>query len=744
MHTVTKYWAVLFIFLNATFTAGQIKIDANTFGAMEARHIGPAVMSGRIMAVEAVNREPRIIYVGAASGGVWKSINGGTTFKPIFDKYTQSIGAIAIDQSHPDTVWAGTGESCTRNSASVGTGIYKTTDGGETWKLMGLEKSERLSKIVIHPKNSDIVYVAAPGHLWNANEERGVYQTTDGGKTWQRILYVDANTGCSDLAIDPQEPNILYAAMWQFRRMPYFFASGGAGSGLYKSTNGGKTWKKLTKGLPEGELGRIAIAVAPSRPSVVYAVVEAKKTALYRSDDLGESWARVNVSFNVSARPFYFSHLVVDPKDHNRVYKPGFSLSVSNDGGQAFTSPFTGEGGGAVHSDHHALWINPNNPFQLLLGTDGGVYASYDKGNTWRHLNNLPLSQFYHVSYDMAQPYNVYGGLQDNGSWSGPSQSPNGINNRDWENVGFGDGFYVFADPADKDIVYCEFQGGNILRRHKSTGETKEIKPYPKEGEPKFRFNWNTPIALSPSNPNVMYIGAQFLFRTTNKGESWERISGDLTTNDPAKQKQEESGGLTIDNSTAENHCTIFTICESPKDEKVIWAGTDDGNLQVTQDGGKTWTNVVRNIPGLPANTWCSSVEASRHDRATAYVTFDGHQTDDMKTYVYKTTDGGKTWKAIATEAIKGYAHVIREDLANPNLLFVGTEFGLFVSVDGGEQWAQFTGNLPNVSVRDIAIHRRESDLILATHGRGIMIIDDMTPLRQITPQVLSFRGSYL
>ncbi|MDZ7292909.1 MAG: glycosyl hydrolase [candidate division KSB1 bacterium] len=720
------------------FADDKVKIDANTFGAIEARHLGPAVMGGRIMAIEAVNTEPRIIYVGTASGGVWKSINGGTTFKPIFDKYTQSIGALAIDQAHPDTVWVGTGESCTRNSVSVGTGLYKSTDGGENWKLVGLEKSERISKIVIHPRHSEIVYVAVPGHLWDANDERGLYKTTDGGKTWERILYVDANTGCSDLAIDPQEPDILYAAMWQFRRLPYFFTSGGPGSGLYKSSDGGKTWKKLTAGLPEGDLGRIAIAVAPSRPSVVYAVIEARKTALYRSDDFGENWTKVNSSFNVTARPFYFSHLVVDPKDYRRVYKPGFSLSVSSDGGQSFTSPFTGEGGGAVHSDHHALWINPHNTFQLLLGTDGGVYASYDKGNTWRFLRNLPVSQFYHVSYDLERPYNVYGGLQDNGTWVGPSQSPNGIENRDWQNIGAGDGFYVFPDPTDKDIVYCEYQGGNVLRYHKSTGETKEIKPYPREGEPKYRFNWNTPMALSPNHPNVIYLGAQFLFRSIDRGDSWERISDDLTTNDPAKQKQEESGGLTIDNSTAENHCTIFTISESPRDEKVIWAGTDDGNLQITTDGGKTWSSVVGNIPGLPPNTWCACVEASHFGQATAYVVFDGHQTGDMNVYVYKTTDLGKTWKSLATETIKGYGHVIREDLVNPNLLFLGTEFGLFVSVDGGEQWAPFTGNLPNVSVYDIAIHPRESDVILATHGRGIMIIDDITPLRQITPEVLA------
>ncbi|MGA9769194.1 MAG: glycosyl hydrolase [Blastocatellia bacterium] len=714
------------------FAQNKIKVDTNTFGAIEARHIGPAVTSGRITAIDGVASDPRIIYAGAASGGVWKSINGGTTFKPVFDKYTQSIGAIAIDQAQPNTVWVGTGESWTRNSTSVGTGLYKSTDGGDTWKRVGLENSERIAQIVIDPKNSDTVYVAATGHLWDSNEERGVYKTTDGGKTWQRALFVDKDTGCADLAIDPQEPNVVYAAMWQFRRKPYFFTSGGPGSGLYKSTDAGKTWKRLTKDLPEGELGRIAIAVAPTRSNRVYAVVEAKKSALYRSDDLGESWTKVSTSQIVTGRPFYFARILVDPKDYNRLYKPDYSLGVSTDGGSSFISR-----GGRAHGDFHAVWVNPLDPYQVLVGTDGGVYVSNDKANSFRFVSGLPVAQFYHVSFDMEQPYNVYGGLQDNGSWTGPSSSVNGIENKDWRTVGFGDGFNVYADPTDKNIVYSQFQGGEILRFHRSTGEVKSIKPYAKQGEPKYRFNWNAAVSLSPLNPKAMYLGGQFVFRTTNKGESWERISPDLTTNDPAKQKQDESGGLSLDNSSAENHCTIITIAESPLDEKMIWVGTDDGNLQLTRDGGKSWTNVVSNIQGLPANTWCSTVEPSRFDKGTAYVTFDGHQTGDMKVYVFKTTDFGKTWKSLATDAITGFAHVVREDRVNPNLLFVGTEFGLFVSVDGGEQWAQFTGNLPPVPVRDIAIHPREHDLIIATHGRGVLIIDDITPLRQITTKVL-------
>jgi len=727
---------LFFISMLISLSAAEIKIDAATFGAIEARSIGPAIMSGRIMAIDAVNNDPSIIYIGAASGGVWKSTNGGVTFKPIFDKYTQSIGAIAIDQNNPDIVWVGTGEGCTRNSVSVGTGLYKSIDAGQTWKLVGLENSERISKIIIDPTDSKTVYVAVLGHLWDDNSERGVYKTTDGGSTWHRILFINNSTGAADIAINPQNSSIIYAAMWQFRRKPYFFTSGGPGSGLYKSTDGGSTWRKITKGLPQGILGRISIAIANSKPDVIYATIEAEDGGLYRSDDGGETWVKLNASFNILARPFYFSHLVVDPQNYKRVYKPGFSLTVSEDGGLSFSTPsFEGD---KIHPDHHALWINPKNPSHLILGTDGGVYVSTDRGANWRFLTNLPISQFYHVSYDLEMPYNVYGGLQDNGSWMGPSESPNGIENKDWHVVGGGDGFYVYPDYNDKNIIYCEYQGGNLLKYNKSTGEIKEIKPYPKAGEPKYRFNWDTPLVFSPTNKNRMYVGAQFLFRSTDKGESWERISPDLTTNDPNKQRQEESGGVTIDNTTAENHCTIFTISESPLDENIIWVGTDDGNVQLTTDAGKTWKNVSKNLTAIPPGTWCSSIEASHFDKATAYAVFDGHRTGDMKPYLLKTTDYGNTWQSIANEQIKGYAHVIKEDIINKNLLFLGTEFGLFLSIDGGKQWAQFTGNLPNVPVYDIAIHPRESDLIIATHGRGIYIIDDISFLRQINSEILN------
>jgi len=724
-------------------SAQEVTLDSDTLSGLPIRSIGPAAMGGRIADIAAVREGQRLtIYVGSASGGVWKSVDGGTTFKPMFDKQPSlSIGAVAVDPSNAQTVWAGTGEAWVRNSVSVGTGIYRTRDGGENWEAMGLADSEHISRVIVHPKDGNTVYACALGHLWNSNTERGVFKTTDGGKTWNKLLYRNDSTGCAEMAMDPQDSGVLYAAMWDVRREPHNFRSGGPGSGLFKSTDAGATWHELRKGLPQGDLGRIGIAVAASNHARVYAVVEAKNhTALFRSEDAVESWAEVNNSFNISGRPFYFARLAVDPKDADRVYKTGFFLTVSEDGGKSFSAAFsTHEGpGDAVHSDHHALWINPENPEQMLLGTDGGVYQSLDRASHWRYLSVLPVSQFYHVSADMADPYNVYGGLQDNGTWMAPSRATDAIGNRHWRNIDFGDGFWAFSDPADSDYAYAEYQGGKISRFRKATGEKRDIKPLPRKDEPEFRFNWNTPIHLSTNHPGTIYLGAQFLFRSSDQGESWDRISPDLTTNDPARQHQEQSGGLTIDNSDAEKFETIYTIAESPKDGDVIWAGTDDGNVQVTRDGGKHWTNVVKNISGLPAGTWVSTIEASHFDPGTAYATFDGHAAGDMKSHVYQTKDYGKTWTSLSTPELSGYAHVVRQDLVNANLLFVGTEFGLFLSIDGGVHWAQFKGGLPNVAVRDIAIHPRESDLILATHGRGIFILDDLTAIRALTPELLA------
>ena len=725
-------------------TQRQVKITSSTLGMMEARHIGPAVMGGRITSIDAVDNNPRIIYVGTAGGGVWKSLSGGTLWKPLFEKYSQSIGALTIDQNHPDTVWVGTGESNMRNTVSIGSGLYRSTDGGENWVKVGLDSTEHISRIVIDPRNSNVVYIAAPGPLWGDSKHRGLYKTADGGKTWEKILYTDERTGCAEIIMNPKNPDVLYVSMWQFRRTPYSFSSGGKGSALYKSTDAGKTWKKIQNGLPEGDFGRIALNAAPSEPDKLFAIVESKNTGLYLSDDGGETWRQQSSTFNVNARPFYFSVIEVDPKDAKRVYRPAFSFSISSDGGQSFTE--ASQAGGWVHSDMHALWINPDNTSHMYLGTDGGVYMSMDRGNNWTFLNNLPVSQFYHVQVDNEIPYNVYGGLQDNGSWTGPSQSINGIENRDWENVGGGDGFWVQPDKTDKDIVYVESQGGEAYRYNRKINESASIKPQPLTGEKKLRFNWNTPICVSPTNPKTLYMAAQYLYRSYDQGRTWERISPDLTTDNPVKQKQEESGGVTSDNSSAENHCTIFAISESPLDEKLIWVGTDDGNLQLTTDGGRNWTKVNNNISTkeLPSQSWVSSIEASRYDRSTVYVTFDNHTYGDMRTYIFKSTDLGITWKSLATDDLNGFAHKVKEDIVNKDLLFLGTELGLFATFDGGASWAAFTSKVPPVSVRDMQIHGRTHDLVLATHGRGIMIVDDISPLRKLTPEIINSDAALL
>ncbi|MFN0215095.1 MAG: WD40/YVTN/BNR-like repeat-containing protein [Saprospiraceae bacterium] len=715
----------------------QSQLSSSTFGAVEARSIGPAVMGGRITAIDGINNNPKTLYIGTAGGGVWKSTTAGFTFEPVFEKHPQSIGCLAIDQNNPETVWVGTGESNMRNSVAIGLGLYKTTDAGRNWTRVGLENSEHISKIILHPTDAKTVFVAVPGKLWSDSPDRGLYKTTDGGKTWEKILYTDEKTGCADIIMDPRNPDVLLASMWQFRRSPYSFVSGGPGSALYKSTDGGKNWRKLTNGLPTGEFGRIALALAPSAPDNMLAIVESEKTSLLISADGGESWKYQSANNNVTARPFYFSTLVVDPKDPKRVYRPAFTFSTSVDGGYSFSE--ASNAGGWVHSDHHALWINPNSTSHMYLGTDGGVYMSLDQGVTWTHLNTLPVSQFYHVQIDEQSPYNVYGGLQDNGSWRGPSQSSGGIENRDWDNVGGGDGFWVQPDALDPAIIFSESQGGEVAKVDTRTNQSQFLQPQPNKGEEKYRWNWNTPLVKGSVNPSTLYIGAQYLFKTNDRGHSWQRISPDLTTNDKEKQKQAESGGVTVDNTSAENHCTIFSIGPSPMDENLIFVGTDDGNIQVTRDGGKNWELISKNIPGVPPGTWVSRVTPSRFDRNVVYATFDNHAYGDMKTYAAKSSDGGKTWTNISSDKVlQGYAFVLVEDLENQDLLFLGTEFGLYISTNGGQNWVLYKSRLPEyVSVRDMVIHPKTNDLVLATHGRGIFIIDDISPLRRLTPEVL-------
>src|SRR5580704_15908315 len=750
LRTLSRLLSLGLFFLSVVASAQQAtKFDAATISGLPACNIGSATMSGRIAAIAAVNENGRLtLFAGSASGGVWKSVNGGTTFKPVFDRQSvQSIGALAIDPSNSKIVWAGTGEAWTRNSVSIGDGIYKSSDGGENWTNVGLKDTEHIAKILVDPKDGNSVLACATGHVWNDNDERGVFKTSDGGNTWRKVLAgANGSTGCGMIAMSPREPKTIFASMWDFRRQGWTFRSGGPGSGLYQSTDGGDHWTELndtnSKGLPDKPWGRIALAVAPSKPQIVYAMIESKKSALFRSDDGGKSWNRLDASRFMIWRPFYFANLIVDPKDENKVFKPDGPLLLSVNGGQSFSSVGT-----AAHGDFHDVWIDPDNPNIVYTGDDGGLWRSEDGGTRWKHQINLPISQFYHVSVDNDNPYHVYGGLQDNSSWIGDSSYPGGVTNSRWENIYGGDGFWVFQDTSDSDYIYAEYQGGTIGRVNRHTLENRPIQPLPNYNEKKLRFNWNTPIHMSPNEKGTIYIGAQFLFRSRDHGQSWERISPDLTTNDPEKQKQEESGGVTVDNSSAEMHTSIYSISESPKNSQIIWVGTDDGNLQITRDGAKTWTNVVANVPELAKNSWVSTIEASRFDEGTAYATFDRHTFGDMNPYAYKTMDYGKSWTPIiaADSSVRGFAHVVKEDTVSPNLLFLGTEFGLWVSLDGGKHWAQYKGhNFPNVAVCDMVLQPRDSDLVIATHGRGIWIIDDITPLRHLTPDVIAKEAVFL
>jgi photosystem II stability/assembly factor-like uncharacterized protein len=746
-------------FAGAAIGAEQAPYNSSTISGLGARNIGSATMSGRISAL-AATREPSgkvTLFVGAASGGVWKSEDGGTRYKPVFDEQpVQSIGAVALDPKNSKNVWVGTGESWTRNSVSIGNGIYKSGDGGETWTYVGLPNSERVAKIIVSPTSSDTVFAAVPGALWSDSPERGLYKTADGGKTWNIILKgANVSTGASAIAIDPVDPNKMFAAMWDFRRKGWTFRSGGegpgapSGSGLFRTADGGATWTEITpenaKGFPKKPYGRIAVAIAPSNAKRVYAFVESIDSALFVSDDGGATWDKRDKSNWMVWRPFYFANLIVDPKNPDRVFKTDGPLILSEDAGKSFTVVGGFQG---AHGDLHDVWIDPTNPQTLATGDDGGMWYSYNGGSKWWKGENLPVSQFYHVSVDDNDPFQVYGGLQDNSSWVGQSQYPGGITNAQWENMYGGDGFWMFSDPADPDYLYAEAQGGFIARVNRKTHQGRDIQPKPNYKE-KLRWNWNTPIALSPNEKGTIYIGSQFLFRSRDHGQTWERISPDLSTNDPEKQKQEQSGGITVDNSAAEMHTTIYSISESPKDKSVIWVGTDDGNVQVTRDGARTWTNVAGNVPGLPKNSWVSWVQAGNFDAGTAYAAFDRHTFGDFAPYVFRTTDYGKTWTALTTaqevKGVRGYAHVIKEDLVQPNLLFLGTEFGLFVSIDGGKAWAQFKGGrFPAVAVRDLAIQPRENDLVLGTHGRGIWIIDDITPWRALTSDLLKQEASFV
>ena len=713
------------------------------FERLEWRSIGPANMGGRTADVEGVPGNPNLVYVATASGGLWKTTNGGVTWKPIFERQgTISIGDVALAPNNPDVVWVGAGESKPRNSVSFGDGVYKSTDAGKTWQHMGLRDTERISAIAIHPQNPDIVYVGALGHAFGPNENRGVFMTTDGGKTWTKTLYIDREHGVSDLEMDSTNPNILYAGMWSFERKPWTHRSGSEKGGVYKSIDGGRTWARLTNGLPK-MIGRIGVRTAPSNPNVVYALLEAKEGTLYRSDDRGETFRNVSKNERIVSRGFYYTRVRVDPTNENHVYAVASTLFESIDGGRTFRS-ITGR----THIDYHAFWQDPKNPKRIWQGNDGGVAVTYDGGETWEPVYNIPIGQFYQIHADNRLPfYYVMGGLQDNGAWTGPSRTrePAGIMNDDWRMVSFGDGFYVINNSDEPDVYISESQGGNILRTDFRTREQQEINPWgrgsgdgPAIGE-KYRFNWNSPIALSPHDKNTLYFGGNVVFKSTDFGKSWEQISQDLTTNDIEKQK-DAGGPVSIENTTAEYYTTIITLAESPVQKGHVWVGTDDGNVQVTTDGGKNWSNLVKNIRGVPSNSPVSHVEPSRINAQTAYVSFERHMFDDFRPYIFKTTDGGKSWTAIAGNLpAKAYVQVVREDPKNPSLLYAGTEIGLFASYNSGKDWMPLNlKNLPNVSVHDIVVHPRENDLILATHGRSVWIYDDATAIQSMTPAILN------
>ncbi len=729
------------------------------------RNIGPANMGGRISDIQALDTDYRIVITASASGGVWKTVNAGTTWEPIFDRYgSGSIGAVGLFQQDPDIIWVGTGEANVRNSVGWGDGIYKSTDGGETFTHMGLKDTHHIAKIATHPSDPGIVYAAAQGHLWGHSGTRGLFRTADGGDTWERLsggLPDDGRTGCTHVLLDPRDPDVIYAAFWERLRRPYRFDSGGANGGLFKSVDGGSTWKKLTNGLPEGDTGRIGIALFRKDPRIVMAIVEhgfqprrnseehadmsKLGTGIYRSEDGGETWAFLN-RYNV--RPFYYSQIYINPQDAERVYVMGTRAMVSDDGGKTLK-----EGMPGIAGDFHVMWLDPEDRDRYYVGNDKGISITHDHGAHYNFFDNFCISQIYNVSADLREPYTVYVGLQDNGIWGGPSNSRDivGITNDNWFKFHSGDGFVTAVDPLDWTTVYSESQGGRMRRNHavfrqvsvgitpnsRNTFNWKDMIPKaPDAAHPSLRMNWNTPFVISPHNPRTLYYGANFLFKSVDRGDSWLIISPDLSTNDPVKTDR-ESGGLTRDVTSAETHCTIVTLSESPLKPGVIWAGTDDGNLQLTMNDGTSWTNLRDRIPGVPEGIWVSRVEASHHDLSTCYVTFDGHRSDEFRPFVFRTQDMGQTWEAITSGLPEGHStYVIREDSKNPNLLFVGTEFAAFVSWDMGKAWMRLDNNLPTVAVHDLLIHP-SGDLIAGTHGRGAWILDNITPLQQLTPEVL-------
>lgn len=735
--------------LPATQQAGSA--DAPLLDALVWRSVGPPGAGGRIVDLEVIGAFPHTIFVGAATGGLWRTTNNGVTFEPLFDdQNSNSIGAVAIQPTNPDVIWVGTGENNARNSVSWGDGVYKSTDGGSSWTNVGLRDSHHIGDILIDPTDPQTVYVAALGHFWGANEERGVYKTVDGGQNWQRVLFIDEETGVVDLAMDPRDPDTLYAAAYEVRRDG--FSGGdpgkmyGPGSGIYKTTDGGNNWRELTRGLPRSEKGRIGLATTPADPAVVYAIVQTATTVggprdpdvppdpepdsdptiedggVFRSDDRGETWQWVNP---INPRPFYYSQIRADPSDADRVYVLGSSLARSDDGGDSFETLRIN-----VHVDHHDLWIDPADPDHLILGNDGGLYMSYDRGASWDFLDQIALGQFYAIDVDMQDPYHIYGGVQDYMSWGGPSATRNqiGITNTDWYKVMTGDGFQVRVDPTDTNVIYAESQGGGIIRHDRRTGQNTRIQPEAPAGDERYRFNWETPIHISYHDPATLYMGGNMLFRSPDRGNSWEPISPDLTTHTVSDPEIRDGEPRKIGSMSA--------FAESPIAPGLLYAGTDDGNVWVTRDGGDNWIDLTEHFPGLDGKRWVSRLVASRFAADRAYAAFDGHRNDDFAPHLYVTLDAGETWESIAATLPDDHpVRVIREDVGNENLLFAGTEFGAFVSLDRGARWMPLDNGLPTVAVADLVVHPRDGDLIAGTHGRSAYVMD-ITPLQQLTDQV--------
>jgi photosystem II stability/assembly factor-like uncharacterized protein len=716
------------------------KKPADVLANLKFRNLGPASAGGRVTAVVGIPGNPTVYYVGAAAGGVFKSIDGGLTFKPIFEhEGTASIGAIALAPSNPNFVWVGTGEGNIRNDVIDGRGVYFSSDAGHSWKFMGLADTQQISAIEVDPGDPNTVFVGAMGHAWGPNADRGVFKTSDGGKTWKKVLFVNDTTGVSDMALDAGNPKVIFAGMWEFRRYPWTLTDGGPNSGLYRSTDGGDTWEKLTKGLPDSPLGRIAVAVAPSNPDHVYALIGAKQGMLWQSGDMGDSWSSVTNNHNLDVRAFYFSKMVVAPENENKLFFLSFNVLESDDGGK--TAHVANRG---VHSDHHAIWIDPKNPDRIIEGGDGGVFLSMDGSKTWQFLDRLPIEQFYQVATDSHIPYNICGGLQDNSAWCGPSSdlSHNNVGGAAWYTTTGGDGEYSVPAPSDPDIVYSDSQNGSINRLDLKTHISQSIRPYVegveemKPSDLKYRFNWTSPIAVSFTDANEVYIGGNVLFKSTDGGKTWSPISEDLTRND--KSKQEIPGGpINHDISGAETYGTIMCITLAPTDANVIWVGTDDGNVQVTRDGGKKWTNVTSHISGAPEWARVYQIGVSPFDAGTAYAVYDGHMIDNRHAYAYRTSDYGASWQRI-TNGLPDDSpvHVVREDPNQKGLLIAGTDTGLYYSSDRGDHWNQIKANFPTVPVWDVTFVKSTRDLVVATHGRGIFVFDNIRPLEELSPQI--------